>query len=64
MFKCLNPECGREFPILGRLDEELIQMRNTPFAPGKRILSSPACPFCGSKEWEEKPKSNTEEKKK
>jgi DNA-directed RNA polymerase subunit RPC12/RpoP len=54
MFKCLAPECGRKFLILGRLSVEKRPLVTNFATENIRIvLDSPACPFCGSKEFEE-----------
>jgi DNA-directed RNA polymerase subunit RPC12/RpoP len=46
MFQCT--ECNETFEFLGRISEDL---KPVDFVHGKRVLESPACPFCGSKKF-------------
>jgi hypothetical protein len=54
MFKCKNPECLRTILILGRLSVEK-KPTSMQFCTEniRTVLDSPACPYCGSKEFEE-----------
>jgi hypothetical protein len=54
MWKCLNPECGRKFPMLGR---KTIEKRPppsfSPDVPVRVMVEIPICPYCESIEFEE-----------
>jgi len=52
-FKCKNPECGKTFPLPGRISEE--KRPASGFIPDvtRRIVEKPCCPFCESIEFEE-----------
>ena len=53
-FKCKNPECQRTILILGRISiEKKPIVTNFATENIRTILDSPACPYCGSKEFEE-----------
>jgi len=52
-FKCKNPECGKTFPLPGRISEE--KRPASGFIPDvtRRIVEKPCCPFCECIEIEE-----------
>jgi len=63
MWKCKNPECGRTFPMLGRISTEkrMPPAGFSPSGPDRTIVEKPCCPFCESLEFEEiKEESNIE----
>lgn len=52
MWKCKNKDCGRVFPVLGRIS---VEKRGPNFASldaVRTIVEKPCCPFCESLEFE------------